>query len=103
MLNKNEIKSIDYKDNLMKLFKLHQNLTQWKKLLWDFDKESKLKNSLSDIHIERNTTPITSSSGSSSTSILKHHHHPVQFLTHIHQELKLQHHSREEKLWIINC
>lgn len=71
LLNKNEIKSIDYKDNLMKLFKLHQNLTQWKKLLWDFDKESKLKNSLSDIHIERNTTPITSSSGSSSTSIFK--------------------------------
>lgn len=71
LLNKNEIKAIDYKDNLMKLFKLHQNLTQWKKLLWDFDKESKLKNSLSDIHIERNTTPITSSSGSSSTSIFK--------------------------------
>lgn len=56
LLTKNDIKPMDYKENLLKLFKLHQNLSQWKKILWNFDKEIKSKNTLSGLHIEKNTT-----------------------------------------------
>ncbi|CAI5757792.1 unnamed protein product [Candida verbasci] len=32
------------KDKLVKLFEMHNVLANWKKILWDFDKESKMKN-----------------------------------------------------------
>ncbi|RCK55789.1 hypothetical protein Cantr_05061 [Candida viswanathii] len=55
LLTKNDMKSMDYKENVTKLFKMHQSLSDWKRSLWNFDKESKLKSSLSELHIERNS------------------------------------------------
>ncbi|EMG46590.1 hypothetical protein G210_3149 [Candida maltosa Xu316] len=56
--------SLEYKKNLLKLFELHQSLSQWKKLLWDFDKEFKLKNNLNHLHINKiNTTPNSPKKG----------------------------------------
>ena len=37
----------------MKLFELHQLLSQWKKLLWDFDKDLKLKQNLNQLHVQK--------------------------------------------------
>ncbi|CAX44419.1 conserved hypothetical protein [Candida dubliniensis CD36] len=63
-----------YKKNLMKLFELHQLLSQWKKLLWDFDKDLKLKQNLTQLHVQKrnektvnvgNTTTTTSTTTTS--------------------------------------
>lgn len=73
--NDNDGSNTNYKKNLMKLFELHQLLSQWKKLLWDFDKDLKLKQNLNQLHVQKRdnktvstTTNIATTRNSNSAS-----------------------------------
>ncbi|ODV77572.1 uncharacterized protein CANTADRAFT_314746 [Suhomyces tanzawaensis NRRL Y-17324] len=56
-INKNENKK-----SLLKLFELHNTLSQWKRTLWDFDNEIKLKSNIMNLSKHKKTNSIGATS-----------------------------------------
>ncbi|KAG7662569.1 uncharacterized protein J8A68_003866 [[Candida] subhashii] len=61
------------KEKLVKLFELHQLLSKWKKLLWDFDRESKEKkgNQFMSLNKHKLSESITTTGGTGAGRIQK--------------------------------